>query len=212
MKREVDLGCGAVRRAPGAIRADISRDVHPDVLVNAAGGLPFRTGSLARVWCFDLVEHMPDIPALLREVHRVLEPGGSIVLTTPHFSCANSWTDPTHQQHLGWRSFDYFTAEHDLRYYSTARFRIRRRVLRFHGGPVDAVIRRVAERWPDFYEHRLAWMFPAWYLEFELVKDREEAPPRLPRAKSRGAERGGKGPSRAREGLPAHRSDQFFSP
>jgi SAM-dependent methyltransferase len=168
VKRELDLGAGSVVRAPGAIRADLSRETRPDVVVDAAGGLPFRAGSLSRVWCFDLVEHLDDIPRLMRELHRVLEAGGTVFLTTPHFSCANSYTDPTHKQHFAWRSFDYFTAEHDLRYYSTARFRIVRRVLRFHGGVVDALMRRIARRWPDFYEHRLAWTFPAWYLEFEL--------------------------------------------
>src|SRR6185503_10280363 len=115
------------------------------------------------------VEHIEDIPALMREIHRVLEPGGAVFLTTPHFSCANAYTDPTHRHHLGWRSFDYFTADHALRYYSPARFRIAHRIIRFHGGIIDAIIRRVARRWPDLYEHRLAWMFPAWYLEFELV-------------------------------------------
>jgi SAM-dependent methyltransferase len=175
VNRELDLGAGSVVRAPGAIRADLSRDVTPDIVLNAGRGLPFRDGSLSTVWCFDLVEHLEDIPALMREVHRVLMPGGRVCLTTPHFSCANSYTDPTHKQHFGWRSFDYFTAEHDLRYYSTARFRIARRVLRFHGGIIDALIRRIAAAWPDFYEHRLAFIFPAWYLEFELeaVKDGE---------------------------------------
>jgi hypothetical protein len=26
----------------------------------------------------------------------------------------------------------------------------------------------VARRWPRFYERRLAWVFPAWFLYFEL--------------------------------------------
>jgi SAM-dependent methyltransferase len=169
MTRELDLGAGRVVRVPGAIRADLARAVHPDVVVNAAQGLPFRSASLARVYCFDLLEHLDDIPAVMGEIHRVLEPGGSATITTPHFSCANSYTDPTHRHHFGWRSFDYFTAEHELRYYSLARFRLGRRVLRFHGGLIDSVVRRLAARWPDLYEHRLAWVFPAWYLEFELV-------------------------------------------
>jgi len=168
-RRELDLGAGAVVRAPGALRADSSRAVRPDVVLDAAAGLPFRAGSLARVYCFDLVEHIADIPRLLADIHRVLAPGGSVLITTPHFSCANAYTDPTHRHQLGWRSFDYFTAEHALQYYSTARFRIARRVLRFHGGPLDALVRRIARRWPDWYEHRLAWICPAWYLEFELV-------------------------------------------
>lgn len=168
-RREVDLGAGAVTRAPGAIRADSARAVRPDVLLDASRGLPFRTGSLKRVYCFDLVEHIDDIPALMAELHRVLEPGGAVLITTPHFSCANAHTDPTHKHQFGWRSFDYFTAQHELRYYSSARFRIVRRILRFHGGVLDALARRIARRWPDWYEHRLAWICPAWYLEFELV-------------------------------------------
>jgi SAM-dependent methyltransferase len=168
-RRELDLGAGAVARAPGAIRADSARAVRPDVVLDAAGDLPFRAGSLARVYCFDLVEHIGDIPRLMAEIHRVLAPGGSVLITTPHFSCANAYTDPTHRHQFGWHSFDYFTAEHVLQYYSTARFRVARRVLRFHGGLLDAVVRRIARRWPDWYEHRLAWIRPAWYLEFELV-------------------------------------------
>ncbi len=164
----MDLGAGAVVRAPGAIRADRARAVRPDVVLDAARDLPFRTGSLDRIYCFDLVEHIDDVPRLMAEIHRSLRPGGRLLITTPHFSCANAHTDPTHRHQFGWRSFDYFTTEHELRYYSRAAFRVARRVLRFHGGVVDAVMRRMANRWPDFYEHRLAWVFPAWYLEVEL--------------------------------------------
>lgn len=165
---ELDLGAGAVVRVPHALRADRARAVRPDVVLDVQTPLPFRDRSLARVYCFDLVEHVPDVPALLAEIHRVLRPRGTVLITTPHFSCANAFTDPTHRHQFGWRSFDYFTADHPLAYYSAGRFRIRRRFLRFHGGPVDAVARRVANRWPDFYEHRLAWLLPAWYLEVEL--------------------------------------------
>jgi SAM-dependent methyltransferase len=164
----IDLGAGAVTRVPGAIRADRSRAVRPDVVLDVEAPLPFRDRSVRRVYCFDLVEHVHDLPRLMSEVHRVLETAGHLLVTTPHFSCANAHTDPTHTRHLGWRSFDYFTAGHPLAHYSAARFRILRRVLRFHGGLVDAVVRRLAARWPDFYEHRLAWLLPAWYLEIEL--------------------------------------------
>jgi len=170
-RRELDLGAGSVVRAPGAIRADLVRAVRPDVVVDAARALPFRTHSFRRVYCFDLVEHIPDIPRLMAELYRILQPGGTLLITTPHFSCANAHTDPTHQHRFGWRSFDYFTPGHSLHYYSTARFRIARRVIRFHGGWLDAVVRRIANRWPDWYEHRLTWICPAWYLEFELVAE-----------------------------------------
>ncbi len=158
-RREVDLGAGAVVRAPGAIRADVERAVRPDVVLDASRPMPFRTGSVDRVYCFDLVEHIDDVPGFMTELHRVLRPGGT----------ANAHTDPTHKHQFGWQSFDYFTAQHDLHYYSSARFRIARRILRFHGGLLDALMQRLARRWPEWYEHRLAWICPAWYLEFELV-------------------------------------------
>ena len=109
----------------------------------------------------------------MAEIHRVLASDGSVLITTPHYSSANSYTDPTHKHHLGYRSFDYFVDGHSLGYYSAARFEIRRRILRFHGGLVDAVMRRLANRWPDWYEKRMAWMVPAWYLEVELERSDE---------------------------------------
>ncbi len=166
--RALDLGAGAVVRAPGAIRADRSREVHPDVVLEATAPLPFRESSLEWVYCFDLLEHVDDLTGTMTEIHRVLQAGGHLFVTTPHFSCANSYTDPTHKHHFGWRSFDYFVDGHQLNYYSAARFSIAHRTLRFHGGIVDAAVRRIANRWPDWYEHRLAWLRPAWYLEFDL--------------------------------------------
>ena len=167
--RELDLGAGNVVRVPGAVRADRSRDVRPDLVLDAASPLPFSDDRFDAVYCFDLLEHLDDIPSVLTEIHRVLRNGGKVLITTPHFSCANSFADPTHRHHFGWRSFEYFGDQHERRYYSRARFRISRRTIRFHGGLIDAVVRRLANRWPDWYEHRLAWLFPAWYLEFELV-------------------------------------------
>ncbi len=165
----MDLGAGAVSRAPGAIRADRSRTVRPDVVLNATASLPFATSSLERVYSFDLLEHVDDLVAVMTEIHRVLRPGGHLFVTTPHFSCANSYTDPTHKHHFGWRSFDYFVNGHELSYYTEARYRIGHRTLRFHGGLVDSLVRRIANRWPDWYEHRLAWLRPAWYLDLDLV-------------------------------------------
>jgi SAM-dependent methyltransferase len=167
--RRLDLGAGTVRRVDNSVRADLVAASQPDVIVDASRILPFRTDTFENVYCFDLVEHIDDLTVFMSEVHRILVPDGALFLTTPHFSSANSFTDPTHKHHLGWRSFDYFTPGHALSYYSGARFRITNRVLRFHGGLVNAAARRFAARWPDLYERRFAWMVPAWYMEVSLV-------------------------------------------
>jgi len=101
-------------RAPGALRADRSKSVRPDVVLDAEAPLPFRSDCLRRIFCFDLLEHISNVPDFMAEVFRILEPNGTVLITTPHYSCANSYSDPTHKHHFGFRSFDCFTEEHAL--------------------------------------------------------------------------------------------------
>ena len=56
------------------------------VCLDATRGLPFRAGSFAGLLTGELIEHVYDPLALLRECHRVLAPGGLLVLTTPNLA------------------------------------------------------------------------------------------------------------------------------
>jgi hypothetical protein len=69
---------------------------------------------------------------------------------------------------LGLHSFDYFLEDHALSFYSRARFIIRRRQLYFRGWLVGRLPYHFARAYPDFYGTDLAWIFPAWFLYFEL--------------------------------------------
>ena len=104
----------------------------------------------------------------MEEIHRITRRGGTVEIVVPHFSCANAYTDLTHRSFFGWQSFDYLTGAHFHDFYSPHRFAIRRRRLWFKGGLVNRAAQRFAERWPERYEQRWAWMFPAWFLDFEL--------------------------------------------
>jgi SAM-dependent methyltransferase len=87
-QRLLDLGCGpgyytAALRARGAdvVPLDNSADElgeHPPegALLADARSLPFADGSVDGVVCSNLLEHTPDAPAVLREIERVLRPGG----------------------------------------------------------------------------------------------------------------------------------------
>ena len=152
------------------MRLDRAAAIRPHVVADLdRGGLPFRDDAFQTVAAYDVVEHVADLVALVGEVHRVLRPGGVFLVTTPHFSCANAFTDPTHRRALALHSFDYFAPDHALAYYSCARFQVRTANLIFHAGLVGRLMRLLVRRWPDLYEHRLAWSFPAWFLYFELV-------------------------------------------
>ena len=166
--RALDIGAGAVDRLPGAVRVDRSRAVRPTVVAELDHSLPFRNDSFDTVGTYDVVEHVADVVALTEEVHRVLRPGGTFQVTTPHFSCANAYTDPTHRRALGLRSFDYFADGHPVSYYTHARFRKRRAAVFFRGRLFGRACGLVARLFPDWCQHHLAWILPAWFLYFEL--------------------------------------------
>ena len=54
-----------------------------DVRLGSAETLPFEDGSFDLVTALDVVEHLDDDAAALREIHRVLRPGGKLLMTVP---------------------------------------------------------------------------------------------------------------------------------
>jgi SAM-dependent methyltransferase len=109
--RHLDLGCGtgeflstlASTTALECHGADphqgyleeIARE-HPRIpvhLVPVKGPLPFASRSFTSVSLMDALEHCPNEEDLLREVARVLEPDGLLVLTVPRRHIF-SWLDP----------------------------------------------------------------------------------------------------------------------
>jgi 2-polyprenyl-3-methyl-5-hydroxy-6-metoxy-1,4-benzoquinol methylase len=53
-------------------------------------GLPYPTESFWLVSCLELIEHIAKAEDLLGEIHRVLRPGGCLLLSTPNFSFLNN--------------------------------------------------------------------------------------------------------------------------
>lgn len=166
----LSVGCGRRDPEPGVVRLDVSKDVSPDYVWDLDNTpYPFEDKIFSKIECFDVIEHLTNIPKTLEEFHRILKTGGVLIITTPHFSCANSYIDPTHKYHLSYFSFDYFCDGHKLAYYSKARFELQYRFLMFQGGRFNrSIVSRLANRFPKSYEERWAWIVPAWYLYFEL--------------------------------------------
>jgi len=166
--RRLNIGCGR-KALLGAINLDISDEVGADVVHDLnRRPWPFASEVFDEVYAYDVLEHVDDVARTLEEAHRVCRPGAILYVTVPHFSSANAFTDITHRHWFGWRSFDPFDRTHDLAFYSSARFRRRNTVLIFYSSLLNKVIWRLANRWPSQYEQRWAWLFPAWFLYFEL--------------------------------------------
>ena len=167
--RVLDVGAGRDRSAPGAVTVDRVAATNPDVVHDLDRyPWPFETDSFDTIVCKDVIEHLADVVRAMEEFHRIGRPGARLHIMTPHFSCANSFTDPTHRHHLGYFSFDYFTGGNQWGFYTAARFRMAGRRLRFYGRYKNLHVSWLANRFPRFYEEHLVWIFPAWYLWFEL--------------------------------------------
>jgi SAM-dependent methyltransferase len=166
------IGSGKEKIRAGAITLDINQNVNPDICHDLNKiPYPLESESVDRIECFDVIEHMDNIVPVMEECHRILKKDGTFLITTPHFSSSNSYIDPTHKFHLSYFSFDYFTNSHEFAFYSNLKYQILKKNIYFNQVyPIGSVLRHFANRFPRFYERRLAWIFPAWYLEFELKK------------------------------------------
>lgn len=169
----LNLGCGN-KRLDDAVNLDLTPDTSPDVVHDLnQTPWPFEAGRFDTVLAYDVLEHVDDIVAAMEEIHRVCRDGAIVKITVPHFSSGNAFTDPTHRHYFSWFSYHYFTGESAFSFYTRKRFRRVRTQLIFYPSLVNRVVWRLANRNPQSYERRWAWMFPAWYLYFELAVVKE---------------------------------------
>lgn len=166
LPRRLNLGCG-LRKKPDCLNVDLRGE--PDLVWDLEQKpYPLPRNHFEYIYAMDVVEHLADLQGFVEEAHALLAPGGILEMSTPHFSCSNSYTDPTHRHHLGYYSFDYFTDGSQWSFYSPVRFAIEERTLVFHNRLPDRLVARLANRHPDVYEQRFAWLWPAWFLLFKL--------------------------------------------
>lgn len=90
--RVLDIGC-----RDGGLRSYLPKDIRyrdiditpefagPDILIqDISGGILFPDGSFDHVFYIEVLEHVPNPYHTLGEIHRVLGPGGVLVLSVPN--------------------------------------------------------------------------------------------------------------------------------
>jgi 2-polyprenyl-3-methyl-5-hydroxy-6-metoxy-1,4-benzoquinol methylase len=116
---EIGVGTGALLHALATRGCRVQGvDINPQLIEEAARTfeslpiqrvasveLPFSDAAFDLAMSFDVFEHIPDSDAHLREVRRVLRPGGSYLIQTP-----NKWPNTVFET-IRWRSLR-FRADH----------------------------------------------------------------------------------------------------
>ena len=107
MKSKLNLGCGTDIQ-DDYVNLDVADLSGVDVVhdLNVLP-LPFDDEIFTEVLCMDVFEHVDYIP-LLKECHRILQPGGCLIVEVPHFSSNNNFVDPTHRNRFSVKTFNFF--------------------------------------------------------------------------------------------------------
>lgn len=164
----INLGCG-MKPMADCLNVDRSKAAKADQRFDLLSfPWPLPQSHFERVFAFDVLEHLPDLPTVMNEILRVSRPGAVLHVTAPHFSCRNAFVDPTHCHYFGWDSFGFFCEGGALAPLENGEFKLLSRKIFFETSLLNRLIGRLANRWPDVYERKWAWMFPAWFMEIRL--------------------------------------------
>lgn len=145
--------------------------------------LPFADGSFDEILCNDVLEHV-EYAAVLKEIVRILAPGGVVHIRVPHFSSRNNYVDPTHRSRFSVTTFDFFIRGTHFwkkrRYYfdfafskvATMHIDFERTASKifFYNRPVEYLV-NIKPRYQELYEMTgLCYLFPATHIEVTLTK------------------------------------------
>ncbi len=174
--RILDVGCG-INKHPGAIGIDRNPRTRADVLCELDHfPYPFADGAFDRLTAIHVIEHLSDVMGAMREFHRLVRPGGTVRIETPHYTDFSSFCDPTHKQHLTSFSFRYFGMDNaGYGYYSDVKFRevsVRVKLLalwRWLG--FEFLVNRFP-RYRRFWEHYLCYVVRGKAMVFEFQTEK----------------------------------------
>ncbi|MEW6730261.1 MAG: class I SAM-dependent methyltransferase [Acidobacteriota bacterium] len=115
----LDIGCGK-HKTVGALGLDCNPKTDADVIHDLNDiPYPFPDNEFDLIVGNQVIEHVEDVLAVMRELYRIARPGALIRLDTPHYTDVSSFRDPTHRHHFTCESFMYFTEKRpEFEFYS----------------------------------------------------------------------------------------------
>ena len=141
---------------------------------------PFEDSIFDEILCQDVLEHVEYID-VLRELHRILKPGGIIKIRVPHYSSFRNFVDPTHKKRFSIKTFDFFVKSPNNKraYYFDYHYSdiISKRLLfqKSKITPINYIIEPLFNSFPKLLENlyeqsALCYLFPAENISIILQK------------------------------------------
>jgi SAM-dependent methyltransferase len=91
----LDLGCGhRAKTYDNCLYLEVYRSKSADLIVEPTGLYPIRDQSLMGIGCFAVLEHVPKPWLVIQEMHRMLKPGGHVMIDWPFLQPVHGY--PSH--------------------------------------------------------------------------------------------------------------------
>lgn len=105
----LELGCGESKVNKDSIAIDLIEFPGVDIVGDIYEVLcKIPSQSVKLIFSSHVFEHLENLPQILIEIERVLQPNGELNIVVPHFSNSFFYSDPTHTKFFGLYTFSYF--------------------------------------------------------------------------------------------------------
>ena len=127
---------------------------------------PFKDNTFDITYASHVLEHLDDVPGVLRELRRISKPEAKIIIRVPFFPSMYAASDPTHKHFFTYKTFDYFAdveTNHIFGYLKDKKplFKIIKRKIVFSWNPALKWIGFFVNLFPVFYQRYLAFILPS---------------------------------------------------
>lgn len=131
---------------------------------------PISDNTYDLIVCQNVLEHLPNTTKTLEELNRIANHNSKVFIETPHYTWLDTHRHYKHHHRFSYGSFDFFLK--DNRYCQTD-FVAAEKYLFFDDLTFLLGVGFIANLFPNLYEKRLAFIFPAisFHVTFHVNKD-----------------------------------------
>ena len=109
--KKLNLGCGEDIKDPreGWVNLDYIKLPGVDIVADIENPpLPIEDEEFDEILAQDTLEHIFNLVPVMKDLYRILKPGGKLTIRSPHFTSVDSFSDPTHRRTFSMWTFFYF--------------------------------------------------------------------------------------------------------
>jgi SAM-dependent methyltransferase len=125
--KKLNLGCGKDIRKD-YVNVDITKFEGADLAFDFdCFPYPFLENEFDEIYCDNVLEHLDDVTAVMKELHRITRPDGVVRIIVPYYNCYGAYNDVTHKHYFSHLAFaPFYEKESRGNYFIKEKFELKR--------------------------------------------------------------------------------------